>query len=185
MPPVSLEELEQKRNQVLQEIMEKREVDQKRKYRFYQRNCGFCNRPFFIYKSKTKYLKNGGLYCSRNCYFQDHFKAMKIIGRGGYIILSFRRKDGSTAYIDEHRIIMETWLGRKLKKGEQVHHINKNQADNRIENLSVLSIIEHKQIHNRKYFGELCKYHKCSQLAICKNLCHKHYDKERIENRGT
>ena len=53
----------------------------------------------------------------------------------------------------KHKIIMEKHLGRKLRKNEVVHHINKNKLDNRIENLKVMTILEHQRIHHlgKKY----------------------------------
>lgn len=48
-----------------------------------------------------------------------------------------------------HRIIMEEFLGRQLYKEEQIHHINGNKLDNRIENLMLVSNSEHRKYHNQ------------------------------------
>ena len=40
-------------------------------------------------------------------------------------------------YLATHRLVMERILGRKLQKGEVVHHINRNRKDNRPENLAL------------------------------------------------
>jgi len=79
----------------------------------------------YKYKNK-KYDSNGYVLI----HVSNHPQAMK----GGCIL--------------EHRIVMETHLGRLLNKKEIVHHLNGIKDDNRIENLCLCST---RKEHLNKY----------------------------------
>lgn len=71
---------------------------------------------------------------------------------GGYILAYVPRhpnahKDG---YVMLHTVIMERAIGRYLKSDEVVHHINHNKADNRIENLMLMTKHEHRTMHMKE-----------------------------------
>ena len=52
-------------------------------------------------------------------------------------------------YVMQHRLVMESKLGRFLDREEIVHHINAILSDNRIENLMLFkNHSEHAQHHN-------------------------------------
>ena len=66
----------------------------------------------------------------------------------------FKDKKGYKKYSDSgksvHRHVAEKKMGRKLKRGEVVHHKNRNKSDNRRSNLRVFrSQKQHHRTHVR------------------------------------
>ena len=63
----------------------------------------------------------------------------------------YKRRKIKGRSIDEHRLVMEEYLGRRLKFDEVVHHIDGDRYNNDISNLKLCSRKEHSVIHNQKY----------------------------------
>jgi DNA invertase Pin-like site-specific DNA recombinase len=49
--------------------------------------------------------------------------------------------------MDEHRYIMEQYLGRELTRDEVVHHKDGDKSNNDIENLELMRLSEHSRQH--------------------------------------
>lgn len=72
------------------------------------------------------------------------WKGGRIKLKSGYIGI-YTPSIGNYTY--EHRLVMESHLGRKLKRTEVVHHIDGDKANNALCNLVVTNQSEHRSHH--------------------------------------
>lgn len=113
------------------------------------RVCKNCGNKYEAGSAK----KRRGLICSRKCYdewIHVHGRTHRApVGHVKEVASTGRKfvKIGEGKYRLEHRVVIENHIGRRLKSSEVVHHKNGKPADNRIENLLVVSQSAHMKLH--------------------------------------
>lgn len=127
-----------------------------------------CGGSFRVEFNQIKRYSGAGTYCSRTCKHRaqrgvELVTGTRYVGKNGYVVV----KVGCRRRKLEHRLVMETILGRELTADEHVHHINRDRADNGPENLQVVSASEHAKLHpdwpqhQRSRVSLIC--HRCGQ----------------------
>jgi transposase-like protein len=108
-------------------------------------------------------------------------KGYKVKDSGYVCILSpSHPRADKVGYVPEHTLVMEKRIGRYLKENEVVHHINGIKGDNRIENLKLMTVFQHKCMHSgrERKTVDLQKAHEmfksgytipevCKEVGVC------------------
>lgn len=107
-----------------------------------------------IYKRMKKlgYKARPAIKRNQNGEFNDNWKGGRVKHSNGYVYV--RQKDHPRAlknggYVLEHILVAERYIGRYLKYGEVIHHINGVKDDNRPENLYITNHTEHMRLHSQ------------------------------------
>jgi hypothetical protein len=89
--------------------------------------------------------------CVRKGKRNANWKSGKFVDGDGYVRVSGKKEHpraNAAGQVYEHVLVIEESLGRFLDFPlEEVHHKNENRADNRLENLEVVTKAEHNQRH--------------------------------------
>ena len=83
--------------------------------------------------------------------------------------------------IDEHRYIMEQYLGRQLARDEVVHHKNGEKDNNEIENLEVMSLSEHSRQHQFRHVPSEETKQKISEALMGHKSSGRKFNDDQIE----
>lgn len=95
-----------------------------------------------------------------------NFQGGKYIDDKGYVrVLMPDHPKNIRGYVYEHRLLIETYLGRLLQAWETVHHINEIKEDNRIENLFLCSHAEHSALHKEGAKSSIAYKKKMREVA--------------------
>ena len=104
------------------------------------------------------------------------WKGGRTISSHGYVLIKVDEPQHQhliqkNLYAYEHQVVMEKKIGRKLRPGEIVHHINGNKQDNRPENLSLKNNIAAHCYEHRKINSDRRKPAESNRVVSCACNC--------------
>ena len=139
-----------------------------------QLTCDGCGSGYQMAMAHVKAKQRLGMtrwFCSRACWkaslnqtrqgpVNPNWKGGRSIRPDGYVEV---RVNGRRKL--EHVHLMEQHLGRRMNRGEVVHHKNADRTDNRLENLEVMTVSEHMRLHHKNGVSHRRRVKRCRICA--------------------
>ena len=147
--------------------------------------CQGCGHPFQVWATLVRH--GGGKFCSQKCWFKarDIFGSKNPKWKGGRCKMADGRmmvyargnplaNISGGVYMLEYRGIAQKKLGRLLRRGEIVHHIDGDVSNNDPSNLDVITRSEHIRIHRDEMVKANLKAHAKRRKYATKNAVQSH-----------
>jgi hypothetical protein len=105
-----------------------------------------------------------------------NWRGGRSIASNGYVIVRVGTEHHLAdvrGYAYEHRVVAEKKIGRRLRKGEQIHHVDGNRTNNAPDNLQVVaSAAKHREAEGRRNFANRIQGQP-NPLILCSCGCGK------------
>lgn len=113
--------------------------------------CPTCGDTFLrTTKQINQVVKRSGIWRCKRCVLTERNKrnarpigATRVHAQSGYV-----EEKTASGWRRQHILVMERHIGRRLRAGEVVHHVNEIKTDNRLTNLMLMDHGEHTVIHH-------------------------------------
>lgn len=108
------------------------------------------------------------------------WKGGRSIASNGYILVKVGKSHHLSdvrGYAYEHRVVAEKKIGRRLRRGEVVHHIDHKKTNNHPSNLKVYKSIAHHFVEHRREGSALRLPGQKNRLVQCACRCGQRFRK--------
>ena len=102
------------------------------------------------------------------------WKGGRKVTQQGYVLIRVGTEHhlaDCRGYAYEHRLVAEEKLGRRLLPGEEIHHVNGQRADNRLENIEVKADRASHFFEHRKEGSRLRMPGESNPIVACECGC--------------